>query len=451
MASDELLAQMKAQGINPDLEFSANVEDDAESLISFSDESYIKDLYGQRERRETERKEYLMEEAKELYKKAVTSGTKPDEKLYLDIYDALKADHRKRFEEEDELLDARLLKALEEKVATDKAAEEMKKQEIEKAKEQAAAAKQKSEESRAKAKLNKNRSSDAARALQMARLSSMEEGSSHRQLSETDEFHDEEEIPQSPRRQSQRPSQMSRGGRGRGRGGRGRGGGSGRGPRLSQQQSSQNRIRRVDDGSSSNDDGDDSEEGEVQWKIAGEGLEEANRQRRKQFIIFGAAAILVIVVVIVIVVLTVGSATDNDNPGTSDCPLEFTSCSENPTASPTEPRPTPTPTTRSPTVPTTFRPTRAPVVTAEVVTSYDILVPNGNVDDIPSGSYRPDLIASMDELAQRLWMPEDGLSNSTSATRRLEESIYVILPTRLSRLVVVGKLSPLKVSVKIGI
>ena len=425
--SADLLEQMKAQGINPNLEFNPIEDDDGHSVVSFSDESYIKDLYGQRERREQERKEYLMEEAKILYKQALDKGSKKDEKMYLDIYDALKAEHAQTFEEEDELLDARLLKALEEKVAHDKEEEEAKQQAIEKAKEQAAEYKRNAELSRKRAEQRRSqRNSSGAQSLR----------SQSRRNSEPDEFHDEIPPAPIPRRSTQRRSEGGGRGRGgRGRGGRGRGRGRGRESGQSHRQLSQNVMRSGSDGSSANDSDDSSE---PQWKIAGEGLEEENRRRRKQYIIFGTVAILIIIIMIVVIVLVMGGATESDDKG-DDCALDFLSCSENPTDTPTTASPTPVPTTAPPTTPP---PTQPPVTTEGIVTFYDILVPNGIIDDIPTSSYDSDLISSMDLLSQRLWMPEQEDPENETASRRLE-TLVVQLPTSITRIVEVCKFSHL--------
>jgi hypothetical protein len=113
----ELQRQLQAMGLTPILEFDKEEfeKNDADSVVSLGDGSYVKDLIGQRERRDQERREEIMEDAKAQYLAAVKEqGLEPNEGLFLSIYDGMLKDSADKFEEEDKIQDERLLAALEE-------------------------------------------------------------------------------------------------------------------------------------------------------------------------------------------------------------------------------------------------------------------------------------------------------------------------------------------------
>jgi hypothetical protein len=386
----ELQRQLQAMGLTSGIKFDKEEFDkhDADSVVSLGDASYVKDLVGQRDRRDQERREEIMEDAKDQYLAAIKEqGIAPNESLFLDIYDDLLRTNANRFEEEDAIQDERLLAALEE-IANrppeddswklDAAAMRQKRIEDEAKKREAITRRNAWELERQRAILSRKKNEEARRGA-WENAQAKEASESQRKM---DTFEDEIMDDNSNVVALQ--------------------------------------FRR--------------EYGNKPDPIAYEEIKAERRKAQKKWILLFVVIFFVIAVVAILFALLGGN---DDDPKKV---LAFQS--DRPTTS----SPTIAPSTRPPTVPTsapvfaTLMPTvtesETPTVfTPEAIVNiiYDMLIPNGMAGDIAASAFIPDLIASMDILAPQVWLE----ANAAAGTRFLAETT-VQSPSSISDVVEIG-------------
>jgi hypothetical protein len=104
-AQEKVLKGLEELGLSPDL--LCDSADDALSAITISAQSYVLDLYAQKENREQAHAQEVMEEAYGLYAIAPkkNEGTKENELLFMEIFYKLKAEKATIFEEQDAIAD----------------------------------------------------------------------------------------------------------------------------------------------------------------------------------------------------------------------------------------------------------------------------------------------------------------------------------------------------------
>eukprot|EP00980_Cylindrotheca_fusiformis_P010912 scaffold2499_cov125-Cylindrotheca_fusiformis.AAC.3 len=108
---EKLLHELKEKGLS--LELLCDSADDAVSAVTFSDQSYVLDLYRQKENREQTRKEQIMDEAYDIYTMNLKKeGTEGRESLFLEVYKKLSSEKGRVFEEQDVIADRRLAEEL---------------------------------------------------------------------------------------------------------------------------------------------------------------------------------------------------------------------------------------------------------------------------------------------------------------------------------------------------
>ena len=388
----ELQRQLQAMGLSPGIEFDKDEFDknDADSVVSLGDGSYVKDLVGQRERRDQERREEIMEDAKYQYLKAVKEqGIEPKESLFLDIYDALLRQNADKFEEEDAIQDERLLAALEE-IANrppeddswklDAAAMRQRRIEDEAKKREAITRRKAWEQERQKAILARKKNEEARRgAWENAQA---------------------KEVSQSQRKMETFADEI------------------------------------VDDNSNVVALHYRREHGYKPDPIAYEEIKAERRNVQKKWILLFVVILGVIAIVAICVALLGGN---DDDPGKevltfqSDPPTSSSPTIAPSTRPPTIPTKAPAFATLSPTVPESETPT---VFMPETIVNinYDMLIPNGTAANISSSDFIPDLVASMDILAPQVWLE----ANAATGSRFLAEA-SVQSPSSVSNVVEIGR------------
>jgi hypothetical protein len=386
----ELQRQLQAMGLSPGIEFDKEEfeKNDADSVVSLGDESYVKDLVGQRERRDQERREETMEDAKDRYLAAIKEqGIEPNEGLFLDIYDGLLGENADKFEKEDTIQDERLLAALEE-IANrppedeswklDAAAMREKRIEDEAKKREAITRRKAWEHERHNAILARKKNEEARRgAWENAQAKEISESQTKMETFEDEIMDDNSNM-------------------------------------IAIQYRSGYKLDPIADQ-------------EIE--------EERNRKAQKKWILLFVVILAVIAVAALLFALLGGK---DDGPEEKIITFE----SDTPTTS----SPTIAPSIRPPTIPTrapAFA-TLSPTVTesenpteftpeAIININYDTLIPNGTAANISSSDFIPDLIASMDILAPQVWLE----ANAAAGSRFLAEAT-VQRPTSISEVVEIG-------------
>lgn len=124
-AHTKIRKELEEQGLSPEL--LCDSADDAVSAITISDQTYVLDLYVQKENREQTRKQEVMEAAYKLYTIALKEGMKANESLFMGIFTKLSSEKAAIFKEQDAIADKRLeneLNMLLEKQAAEAASNE---------------------------------------------------------------------------------------------------------------------------------------------------------------------------------------------------------------------------------------------------------------------------------------------------------------------------------------
>ena len=104
VALEELQSQLENEGLPSAISFIPVSEDDelGMSVVSFSDETYIKDILIQKESRESDRQEECLEDAYALYKRTLKKQKLPEsEELLLKIYAKILKQRKKEMHEAD--------------------------------------------------------------------------------------------------------------------------------------------------------------------------------------------------------------------------------------------------------------------------------------------------------------------------------------------------------------
>ena len=101
---------LKARGLKPEL--LCEDADDAVSAITFSDQSYVMDLYLQKQNRERNHTQEVFDEARVIYEKSLKEGGEEDEAVFLSIFNKVMTEREPTFKEQDAIADKRLDKEL---------------------------------------------------------------------------------------------------------------------------------------------------------------------------------------------------------------------------------------------------------------------------------------------------------------------------------------------------
>ena len=101
---------LKDRGLKPEL--LCEDADDAVSVITFSDQSYVMDLYIQKKNRQHHQTQEVYEEARGRYEETLKDGAEEDEAVFLDIFNEVMAEKEPIFKERDAIADERLDKEL---------------------------------------------------------------------------------------------------------------------------------------------------------------------------------------------------------------------------------------------------------------------------------------------------------------------------------------------------
>jgi hypothetical protein len=390
----ELQRQLQAMGLTSGIEFDKEEFEkmDADSVVSLGDESYVKDLVGQRERRDQERREEVMEDAKDRYLAAVKEQglEQPNEGMFLDIYDGMLRENADKFEEEDRIQDERLLAALEEITnrppdddswKLDAVATRQKRIDDDAKKMEAITRRKAWEQERQKAILARKKNEEARRgAWENAQAKELSDSQTKMETFQ-DEMQDDD----------------------------------------SNMVALQYRSRRKPD------------------PIDHEEMKADRRKLQKKWILLFVVIFAVIAVAALCLALLGGK---DDDPEVKVFTFE--------TDPPTTSAPTIAPSTRPPTIPTkapvfaTLSPTVTESETPTVFTpeaivtiNYDLLIRNGTAANISSTDFIPDLIASMDILAPLVWLE----ANAASTGIRFLAEATVQTPTSISEVVETGTYS----------
>jgi hypothetical protein len=107
-ALEELRGQLKKQGLPLAISFAPFSEDDESNMsgVSFSDETYVRDLIFQKENRESERKEECLEDAYKLYKRTIKKQKLPEnEEMLLTMFAKILQKRNKEMRKADKQFD----------------------------------------------------------------------------------------------------------------------------------------------------------------------------------------------------------------------------------------------------------------------------------------------------------------------------------------------------------
>jgi hypothetical protein len=102
----KLMKDLKARGLRPNLY--CDSADDAVSVVTFSDQTYVLDLYVQKKNRERDHTQECIDEAMDLYHIALEEGAEKDEGLFRSIFSSILVEKEPIFKERDEIADNRL-------------------------------------------------------------------------------------------------------------------------------------------------------------------------------------------------------------------------------------------------------------------------------------------------------------------------------------------------------